>query len=111
GLFALRFVGIAWLPLSKPISPLIQAEVIAPDRVFPERRDESAMGRLRIRREPRWQRQGAFPHGDDLAGRHDGRPLRKDKLRLARADQLDIDLAQKFGMEQRAMLGASRIID
>ncbi len=29
------------------------------------------------------------------------------ELRLARADQLDIDLGQDFGVEQRAVLGAA----
>ena len=37
--------------------------------------------------------------------------MRKNKLSLTRADQLDIDLGQEFGIEQRAMFGAPRIID
>ena len=35
----------------------------------------------------------------------------KTELRLARADQLEIDLGQNFGVEQRAVLGAARIVD
>ena len=49
---------------------------------------------------------GYFPHAVCK-----GRSLRKNKLSLTRPDQLDIDLGQKFGIEQRAMLGAPRIID
>ena len=37
--------------------------------------------------------------------------MRKNELRLPRADQLDIDLGQKLGVEQRAVLGAPRIVD
>ena len=37
--------------------------------------------------------------------------FRKAELRLARADQLQIDLGQDLGIEQRAMLGAARIVD
>src|SRR6516164_6524818 len=85
---SLRFIGIAWPPRSKPISPLFQADVIAPNRVVAEARDESAMGGLHIRRQTRRQRHGAFPHRDDLAGRHDRRRLRKNKLSLTRPDQL-----------------------
>ena len=35
----------------------------------------------------------------------------RTELRLPRADQLDIDFGQKLGIEQRAVLGAPRIVD
>ena len=37
--------------------------------------------------------------------------LGEAELRLARADQLQIDLGQDLGVEQRAVLGAARIVD
>ena len=37
--------------------------------------------------------------------------MRKDELRLARAYALDIDLGQKLGVEQRAVLRRARIVD
>ena len=49
---------------------------------------------------------------DGFAGqpaRH--RRLRQHELRLARADQFDIDFGEQFGVEQRAVLGAARIVD
>ena len=36
---------------------------------------------------------------------------RQDQLRLPRPDQIDIDLGQKLGVEQRAVLGAAGIVD
>ena len=39
------------------------------------------------------------------------RRLRQHELRLAGADQFDIDFGQKFGIKQRAMLGAAGIVD
>ena len=35
----------------------------------------------------------------------------QDQHRLPRPDQIDIDLGQKLGVEQRAMLGAAGIVD
>ena len=35
----------------------------------------------------------------------------QDQLRLPRPDQVDIDLGQQLGVEQRAMLGAAGIVD
>jgi hypothetical protein len=61
--------------------------------------------------EARRQRHRTLPHCDDLAGHRDDGRLRQNELRLARADQFVLDLGQKFGIKQRAMLGASRIID
>ena len=43
------------------------------------------------------------------ATRHRG--LRQNELRLAGADQLDIDFGQQLGVEQRAVLGAAGIVD
>ena len=37
--------------------------------------------------------------------------LDQDERRLPAADQLDIDFGQKLGVEQRAVLGAPRIVD
>ena len=37
--------------------------------------------------------------------------LDQDELRLPGADQLEIDLGQELGVEQRAVLGAARIVD
>ncbi len=36
---------------------------------------------------------------------------RQDQLRLPRPDQIDIDFGQQFGVEQRAVLGATGIVD
>ena len=58
------------------------------------------------------KRHQTLAHDDRLAERplrHGG--LGKHELRLASADQLDIDFGEKFGVEQGAMLGASRIVD
>ena len=63
--------------------------------------------------EPR--RQGDRPRPD--RARPTVRPPRRRagldqaELRLAAADQLEIDLGQNLGVEQRAVLGAARIVD
>ena len=62
--------------------------------------------------QPRDKRHRPLAHDDRLAGdaaRHGC--LRQNELRLTGADQLDIDLRQQFGVEQRAMLGAAGIVD
>ena len=61
--------------------------------------------RRRERRRPLAHNRNAVLHHcpDGLFG--------KAKLRLARADQLDIDLGENFRVEQRAVLGAPRIVD
>ena len=82
--------------------------VILPDRLFAER----AMN-AHARRAPARDARGAAPAaramrasaGDDCAA------AREAEHRLARADQLDIDFRQQFGVEQRAVLGALRIVD
>ncbi len=89
------------------------AEIVPPDRAFAERGDEGDVGFALLWCEPRRQRLRSHP--DD--GRYDLRPARvvvafdQDQLRLARADQLDIDLSQDLGIQQRAVLGAARIVD
>ncbi len=45
----------------------------------------------------------ARAHVPDLGG--------QDQLRLPGSDQIDIDLRQKLGVEQRAVLGAAGIVD
>jgi len=63
--------------------------------------------------DPRGKRHRALP-SRHIAGSVDVRDpdiRRQDQLRLPGADQVDIDLGQKFGVEQRAVLGAARIVD
>ncbi len=68
--------------------------------------------RALVRRQARAKRRRAFAQHNGLAAdRHGHRRLRKNELRLPGADQLDIDLGQKLGIEQRAVLGAPRIVD
>ena len=50
-------------------------------------------------------------HDGRAASRRRRRRLRQNQLRLARADQFDINLGQQLGIEQRAVLGAPRIVD
>ena len=57
---------------------------------------------------------GRSPTTGGVVGDGNGRRLRllaQDERRLAAADQLDIDLGQQLGIEQRAMQRAARGVD
>ena len=88
-------------------------QIIPPQRILAQRRDEFAVRRAFRIGEARRQRHGALaPHCDAAARVAAARAaLGEAELRLARADQLQIDLGQDLGVEQRAVLGAPRIVD
>ena len=63
--------------------------------------------------DPRRQRHRALPprHFAVSARAHLAGLRRQDQLRLPGPDQVDVDLGQKLGVEQRAVLGAAGIVD
>ena len=78
-------------------------EVMSPTRV-----------RFKLRlRQPRRKRDRPRRHHDGAVGRRDrcAAGFDQDQGGLPPADQLDVDLGEKLGIQQRAMLGATRIID
>ena len=88
-------------------------QIIPPQSFLAQRRHEFAVRRAIGIAEARRKRHLAFaPHRDAVAARAAARAaLGQAELRLARADQLQIDLGQDLGVEQRAVLGAARIVD
>jgi preprotein translocase subunit SecB len=104
-----RFIASAWPP-GRPHRQRrrsIQADVIAPDRVVAQCGDKFAVRRALLVSQAFGKRHRPFTQNDRLAGDMNRRRcLRENELRLARANQLDINLGQQLGIEQRAMLGA-----
>src|SRR3974390_2066621 len=81
----------------RDLSQSIQADVIAPDRILAEAGDELAMCGSLLVRQSYGERNRAFPHHNCLTDNMNRRRgLRQDELRLARADQFDIDLGKKL---------------
>ena len=64
-------------------------------------------------RDPGHQRYVTLPprHFAISAGARIANFIGQDQLRLPRSDQVDIDLGQELGVEQRTVLGTMRIID
>src|SRR5437764_7646567 len=91
---------------------VLLARVVEPDRLRAERRHEGAV-RIEI-----GDRDAPRERDRTDANRRHGRGfvalIAPDGLeperRLAGADQLDINLSEELGVEQRAMLGAARIV-
>ena len=75
--------------------------------------DEGAMGDPLFFRDPGHERYVTLPprHFAVTAGACISNFISQDQLRLPRPDQIDIDLGQEFGVEQRTVLGAARIVD
>src|SRR3954447_24577079 len=87
----------------------IARQIVLPDGVLAQRGDEFAVRDTLGLADARNEWRGA--HANDrlaiarLQRARDG--LGEAELRLAGADELDIDLGQDFGVEQRAVLGAA----
>src|SRR6185312_10681321 len=88
-------------------------EKVAPDRLVAQRGDEGPVSLAVGIGNPRDKRHRALPPWR-LARRADpdlARIGRQNELRLPRADEIDIDLGQQLGIQQRAVLGAAGIVD
>ena len=87
--------------------------IVEPDGLQAEALDEYRVGLPLRLRQPRRQR--LRPHADDDSTypriRRRLACVEQDERRLPAADQLDINLGQDFGVEQRTVLAAARIID
>src|ERR1700733_14171771 len=91
---------------------LIRTEIVSPNGVFAQCGDERLVSGAIVFGHRDQERYRALAnnnrHPDGLTGRC---CLRQHQLRLARANKLDIALGKQFGVQQRAVLGAARVVD
>ena len=87
--------------------------VLPPDRGFAQRRDKGAVSVELFRHNPRRQRLRARANDDRRHARFAAATHARGKAEvgLPRADQLDIDLGQQLGVEQRAVLDPLGVVD
>src|SRR5262245_21969158 len=108
-----RVKGPAMTASLRALGEIAIAQVFVPDGGLPERGNEARMRRALVGSEA--GRQRLRPHADrKRAGHHCARPrlgVDPAELRLARANQLDIDLGQDLGVQQRAVLDAAAVVD